>query len=204
MLTFVAGSLTTLAEARRIRLLRPLSPDELLDFERRTDVYRRSLRPVRGAALVGFVASSILLAFDLSGDQTWAAAAAAAASYAAALIVEWAARRVVIRRPEPFSRYSALPLGLVSWFLRPFIRPIREIQGEAPESPTNGAPAGPVSPFGPRGPVSPFGYSHATSASTIASAPKIMLNFMLLTRYCRPTPTPSTVLPTHTEFPKPS
>jgi len=142
LLTFAAGSLATLAEARRIRMLRPLGPDELLDFERRTDVYRRSLRPVRGAALVGFVASSILLAFDLSGDQTWAAAAAAAASYAAAFGVEWAARRIVIRRPEPFSRYSALPLAFVSWFLRPFIRPIADMPGEPRESPTNGAPAG--------------------------------------------------------------
>ena len=125
-----------------MRLLRPLGPEEVLDFERRTDVYRRSLGPVRGAALVGVVASSILLAFDLSGDQTWAAAAAAAASYAAALAVEWAARRIALRRAELFFRYSAPPLAFVSWVLRPFIRPIRRVPGDTREAPTNGSPTG--------------------------------------------------------------
>ena len=125
-----------------MRLVRQLGPDEILDFERRTDVYQRSLGPVRGAALVGVVASSILLAFDLSGDQTWAAAAAAAGSYAAASAVEWTARRIAVRRAELFFRYSALPLAFVSWLLRPFIRPIRGVPGETREAAANGAPAG--------------------------------------------------------------
>ena len=122
--------------------MRPSRPDEIQDLEHRIDVYQNALVPLRRAAVVGLVASAILLSLNLSDDRTWTAAVAAVGSYVGAVVVEAIAQQLALRRTETFFRYSALPLAFASWLMNWLTKSMAGHNGETSEQLANGSSPG--------------------------------------------------------------